>query len=111
MTDESNERSVITEGPWPFSNADPLQAPRERNLELFSELQRMNKGVDVSAVRLAVLIDLLLPTEGAFRQMFETAFEMNLNQVLEQAVAEARRAKLTEGISVKQGPPPEGAAG
>ncbi len=88
---------------------DPVEQMIKDNREGLGELQAQGLDVDrlIEALRLAVLVELLLPAGNPLRNTYNALFEANLAEHIVTARAQIARAKLTEGVKVKA---PEGLA-
>ena len=79
----------------PDDTVDPLTALRQRNAERIQRLQQ--QGLDLSLIpfidaKIMTLIDLLL--HGPFRHVYELSYEGQVANLLDEAEAQANKAKI-----------------
>lgn len=92
MSDEVVDLGKVTE--------QDLEKVRTKNAERLAAIRQEGAALDLSGVtgrRLDVLLELILSPEQ--RVQFEYAFETRMVEVLEDAHAQIRMAKLTQDVS------------
>lgn len=73
----------------------------EKNIELLKKLQTMGADVNplqIMQIRLMQYIDLFLPGGTPLREFYDFQVDRAVNQLLEQALSEVTRDRLTAGI-------------
>jgi len=81
---------------------EDLEKVRARNTQKLLAIRQQGANLDVSGVaarRLDILIDLILTKQQ--RVQFEFAFETTMTEVLDEALAELRKASLVQGLNGK----------
>lgn len=88
---------------------DPMQALQKSNAEGLAELDAggLDTNVLMSGLRLAVLLELMLPSGSPLRNTYEAIFASNLDEHIKAGRSELARHKLTDGVHAAK---PEGLA-